>query len=348
MTIPYRTRRILQRLCITVSVLVLLAAALLLCWFLWLQRYVVYTENGAHFDFDISLEFSPGKTPVQPQPEATGELIYGKQEEAGATFTQLSHFTGFYIDIEALQSATANAGFSKLNEQLDLLPKGSTVMVDMKDGKSGYTYETALGATMDTVDIQQVSQLLNRMKGEGFYLIARVPAFREIQYFLDDERGRVPYGLPQDGGNGALWKYDGSYWLNPAKDGALTHIIKVINELRGLGFHEVVLDDFWFPKTSMMIFPNNKEKVINDAAATLVSACATDTFAVSFVRKDTAMVMPQGKSRLYLKEVVATDAAQIAQQSGLANPEINVVFFAQTNDTRYDTYCVLRPLEMAR
>ena len=44
--IPYRTRKFLRSLFIGLAALVLAAAALLVCWMLWLGRYVVYTEDG--------------------------------------------------------------------------------------------------------------------------------------------------------------------------------------------------------------------------------------------------------------------------------------------------------------
>ena len=45
MTIPYRIRRLLRHIAVTAVVLVLFCAALLASWLLWLNRYVVYTEE---------------------------------------------------------------------------------------------------------------------------------------------------------------------------------------------------------------------------------------------------------------------------------------------------------------
>ena len=57
MIIPYRVQQALRRLGIGLLVILVLAMVVLLCWFLWLQRYVVYTEDGAKLNFDISLQF---------------------------------------------------------------------------------------------------------------------------------------------------------------------------------------------------------------------------------------------------------------------------------------------------
>ena len=46
-------------------------------------------------------------------------------------------------------------------------------------------------------------------------------------------------------------------------------------------------------------------------------------------------------------DAVAANAASIAQQSGLENPAVNLVFLTEVHDTRFDAYSVLRPLEAA-
>ena len=50
---------------------------------------------------------------------------------------------------------------------------------------------------------------------------------------------------------------------------------------------------------------------------------------------------------MYLEGVEAGDADQAAQDSGVADTAVNLVFLAQSHDTRYDTYGVLRPLASA-
>ena len=46
MTIPYRTRRVLKRLGSALLALALVAIFVLMCWLLWLDRFVVYTRDG--------------------------------------------------------------------------------------------------------------------------------------------------------------------------------------------------------------------------------------------------------------------------------------------------------------
>ena len=345
MIIPYRAQQALRRLGIGLLVLLVMAAVLLLCWFLWLQRYVVYTEDGAKLDFDISLQFPEGEVAQPPQPGESVELIYGDEIEAtGPAAKELTRFSGYYVDIAAMRE-----DFSAVLEQVDILPNGAAVMLDMKSIRGEFCYNTSLGHIADDVPIDQLSQLIARLKEQGCYLIAKVPAFRDYHFFMDDERTRVPYGLARDGGNGSLWMdKEKCYWFNPASEGAMTYLIQIVSEIRLLGFNEVVFDDFCFPDTDMYTFLSDELQAINNAAATLVTTCATDTFAVSFVRQQADLKLPEGRTRLYIKGAAVSELGAIAERTGFADPTVQLGFLIETNDTRFDTYCVLRPLDMAR
>jgi uncharacterized lipoprotein YmbA len=86
---------------------------------------------------------------------------------------------------------------------------------------------------------------------------------------------------------------------------------------------------------------------VEAAAATLVTACATDHFAVSFLAYQPDLILPEGNCRLYLADVAAADVSDMLSQTVVADKLRKVVFFAQTNDTRYDVCGTLRPLELA-
>jgi hypothetical protein len=137
------------------------------------------------------------------------------------------------------------------------------------------------------------------------------------------------------------------YWLNPASEGTLDYLRQIAAELRLLGFDEVLFDDFRFPDTTNIYCPYDREETIAATAASLVKICATDTFAVSFGTKDAAFPLPEGRSRLYFIGAAAADAANLAQQTGLEDAPIRVVFLTDLLDTRFDSYGVLRPITSA-
>ena len=346
--IPYRTRKFLRSLLIGLAALVLAAAALLVCWMLWLGRYVVYTDEGVKLDFSLNPQFPQGVAPEKPGPAPTVDMHIN--EGQGSQFpTELVSFRGYYVTAQDLVE-----DFDTTGSWLRALPRGSTVALQVKDVEGYFYYSSSLGRKKDQVNISQMDQLIQELKAKGHYLIARLPAFQDRYFFLDNERERVPYGLAQDGGNGSLWldknnEGGACYWFNPETDGCMSFLIQIMTELKGLGFREVILDDFRFPNTSMIKYdPDDQPEVLNTAADTLVRACATDSFAVSFACRDTDLVIPEGRARLFLTGVLAADAAIMADKTSFADKTTHVGFLTDLHDTRFDSYCVLRPIIAAQ
>lgn len=343
--IPYRARRGLRRFFAVFLTLALIAILLLLCWLLWLNRYVIYTRDGAKLDFDMSLQFSEGVAPQETQPSPTVQIHYGSSGGAQENVsTELMQFGGYYVDLTMLTEH-----FDEIQNQIKALPEKTAILLDVKSIKGEFYYTSALGGGSGDFDTAKMDSLIQEIQQAGHYLIARIPAFQEYDYILADERERVPYGLPKKGGNGSLWldREGPCYWLDPASDGTVTYLIQIISELRGLGFDEVVLADYRFPATDAISYEKDKNQALTDTAATLVKACATDSFCVSFARSGADLQLPDGRTRLYLVGAAAADAAALANQASFADPKIQVVFLTDLNDTRFDEFSVLRPLDSA-
>ncbi len=346
MTIPYRVRRALQKIAISVGVLALISITAFAAWMLWLNRYIVYTDDGAKLDFNVPLNQSGG---VIAQPPTVGidvNITYGDTDELlGAPAGSLQQMEGVVVTGDML--TTTNIAATKT--ALEALPAGSTVLLDVRNVRGEFYYSSALGQDAVKTDTAAVTSIIKDLQSKGCYLIARFPAFRDRWYFLDDEAGRVPYGLPLKGGNGSLWedtsiKNMSHYWFNPASTGTLNFLVQIVTELRNMGFDEVVFSDFRFPNTDKIKFTGDKTEALNAAAKTLVQACATDSFAISFV--GTHFTLPEGRCRIYLENVAAADIPSITASLTLENPAVQLVFFTDTMDTRYTAYSVLRPLDV--
>ena len=101
--IPYRVRQGLLRAGIVVLVLVLIVASVGLCWFLWLQRYVIYTKDrGVVIDMSLSEQVPEGQI-AEISPPETVPVHYTDGEEEEATGNQLRQMLGFYADAETLK-----------------------------------------------------------------------------------------------------------------------------------------------------------------------------------------------------------------------------------------------------
>lgn len=337
MIFSYRARRILRNVALILLGLLALAAFIWGIWFLWLERFVIYTRDGAVLNFGLWEQPAEGEAAVEPEPEGTVSIYYDDGSSAIAD-TELKQLVGYYIDSEAL-----HADLSVVREDIKKLPAGTPVLLDVKSIYGNSNYSSSVSDRHNTdVDTAAVDELIKLLDSNGMYLIARLPAFRDYYYGWPT----VPNGLltPQ----GYLWtNTQNFYWLNPAKEGTMTFLIETVNELQSLGFDEVVFSHFNFPDTDEIVFDGDRAQTLADAAQTLVTTCASDTFAVSFTTEAGALSLPTGRSRLYLENVSAADAAAMAQLTGVENPAVELVFLTEYHDTRFDVYSVLRPFSSA-
>lgn len=342
MNIPYRTRRLLQRIGVTTLAVLAVAALVLFFWFVWLQRFVVYTrEDGAIIDLNVSQDWSGGVLAVPPEPAEEFPIYYNEGENALNVTRELTQLVGYYADQAALQK-----DLDAVLEQVKALPRGTPVMLDVKNTKGAFFYSSLVGEERNSkIDPQQMDALIEAIDKNGNYLIARLPALRNYYYAVEHTRD----GLPTK--KGYLWvdRTDGGYyyWLNPAKEGTQGYLLQIIDELKNLGFDEVVLDQFRFPDTKEIVFSGDQAEELNKAANTLVSVGSTEVFTVSFVGASPDLVLPEGRCRLYLEGINAANADTVAQGTGIQELSTRLVFLTEVHDTRFDTYSVLRPLEAA-
>ena len=346
MTIPYRTRRVLKRLCTVLLALALMAVFVLMCWLLWLDRFVVYTKDGVYLDFDRERPLSGSlATPTEPRP--TVSIHYGDDDmEVSGELQQLS---GFYITEADLSAPSGSRSpqedsavkIDLLIEKVKKLPAGTPVMLEIKNIKGRFFYDSTVSSQRSNlINTEKVDELISALNSQGVYLIGKLPAFRDYHFGLNN----VPSGLHHSSGR-YLWMDEmGCYWLNPANQGAITYLTQILAELKGLGFDEAVFDHFRFPDTENILVTGDKAEIIASAAKTLVLACATDVFGVSFIGNP-GFPLPEGRSRLYMENVGGADCEAVAGQTGLESPDIHLVFIAESLDTRYDKYSVLRPID---
>ncbi len=338
MIFSYRTRQFLRKLTRLLLVLVLLLAVALVCFAVWLRRFVVYTPDGVRLDLSVGKGQSAGKVPSRPADLNIGmEFLPPEASQPDGPVIQ-QRLAGYYIAPEMVQKDMAG-----LRAQLAQLPAGTAVMLDVKSFWGYFFYNSDWGPGSDSYNLPEMDALIADLAASELHLIARLPALRDYEYALDN----VSSGLPTK--KGYLWTDDsGCYWLDPTDDGTLTHLIQITRELRNLGFDEVVFKDFYVPESNKIVFIADRKEAVEAAAATLVTACATDSFAVSFVGYTLDLRLPEGNCRLYLENVAAAEVEDVLSQVQLSDKAMRVVFLAQTHDTRYDVCGTLRPLDLAQ
>lgn len=340
MNIPYRYRRILNRVGTLALILVLLFVVTWVCWVVWLQRYVIYTSDGATLDFNQSSYDVIGEEAVKPKAEANISIFYNEGADAINTSNDMTLLNGYYITSEMFQT-----DFDNVMLQIERLPAGTAVMIDMKGAYGSFFYASNLGDAIQSAstNIEQVATLVAKLHSKGFYTIARVSAFRD-RNFGENHVTSGLYMLSRAG----LWMDDGGmYWLDPTSATTTSWISSVVLELKEMGFNEVVLDNFYFPNSTQYIFNGDKVAALESAATTILSSCASSNFVISFCTNDATFRLPEGRCRLYVSGVNASGISTTASQVTFEDKEIGLVFLSESADTRYDEYSVLRSLYMA-
>lgn len=340
MSIPYRTRRVLSHIGTILLILVLIGIVAWLCWVIWLQRYVVYIDGGATLDFSRSSNEVSGELAVPPVAEQNISIYYNEGANAINTTNELTQLNGYYITSEMFQNNIAS-----VLSNIERLAAGTPVMIDMKGPYGSFFYSSQLGDAVisQSTDIAAVTDLVNKLQSKGFYTIARVSAFRD-RSFGDTHVSSGLYMLSRAG----LWMDEGGmYWLDPTNATTTNWIASVVLELRGMGFDEVVLTDFRFPNSDKYIFTGDKTAALETAAATLMDACESNNFTLSFCVENADFNLPEGRSRLYLEDVSAANIGTKAAQVTFDDPQIRLVFITEAADTRFEEYGILRSLDVA-
>lgn len=344
MHLTFKTRRRIQRVATVALIVLLIVILVAFCWNIWVARYVVYTRDGAALDFsreplpEINEFVSSGQSEILE----TVPIFYNEGSDSVDLSQELTALNGYYIDYDMLKGTSMD----EIKADLNQLKAGTPIMLELKGGYGSFYYTSGLTGAVSSasVNVSAVDELIQYIRSKGFYMIARVSAFRDYDF----GNRNVTSGLYVKSRIGLWMDSGGCYWLDPTSANTLGWITSVVNEVRGLGFNEVVLDNFRFPaETDKYIFNGNMDEAITNAATTLMANCATDTFVVSFCGATPTFPLPEGRSRLYLSGVQAQEVGAKASQFTYENPAGRLVFLSDTNDTRFDAYSVLRPLSVA-
>lgn len=339
MILPYRTRRFFRGLGIAALILALILVLVWIIWMVWLDRYVVYTRDGAVLDFDLPPQVASGEVALPPEDDFTVSIYYNEGDNTISLSTELTQVAGYYISAQMLEQE-----MDLVMAQLRKLPAGTPVMVEMKDIQGRFFFDTTLGPVRSTIDADAMNELLNFLRLSEFYTIAKFPALRDYYYGLD----HVSDGIFLKSGMGLWMDDDRCYWLNPNSQNTQSYIIQTITELKLMGFDEVVLGDFSVPRSDGLKFNYDRNESLSAAAKNIIDACGTDRFAISFCIAETGFILPEGRARVYMENAPASETGALAEAMSFTDASVRLVFITDLNDTRFDAYGVLRPLTTAQ
>ena len=169
MNIPYRTRLMMKRFS---TVAFFLAVVLLIAWFcsvVWLERYIVYSRDGAELDLSFSSHDVVGEVAAPPSPGQEISIYYNEGENAIEISNELTQLDGYYIDTTTLTNNIAGVW-----DLLEPLNKGTPIMIDLKGGYGSFYYSSTVPEAMasQSVSVASVDELIKHMREQGFYTIA--------------------------------------------------------------------------------------------------------------------------------------------------------------------------------
>ena len=153
MSLTYRTKRRLQRAGLIGLIVLLVVILAGFCWVIWLERYVVYTREGATLNFEWREPVGSGQLALPPSAGETVPIYVNEGMDAIDLNRELSQMNGYYIDGDTLQNDVAGA-----RDIVASLPANTAVMVELKSIKGNFYYSTQLDSakTVQDVDIEAI------------------------------------------------------------------------------------------------------------------------------------------------------------------------------------------------
>lgn len=338
--LTFSAKRRLHRAGLIALILLMVSILVWFCWVVWAERYVVYSREGAVIDLNLPERIGGGQVAAPPAADETISIYINEGSDAINTSAELQQITGYYVDQDLLIENVQG-----VKNTVATLPAGTAVMLELKNiyGRFNYTSSLSFAQMAGNVDTAAVDDLITEITSRNLYAIALIPAFRERNYVIQ----RNSFFLKTSNGYG--WEDEQNcYWLDPTDSGSLNWIMQITEELRTLGFDEVVFTEFRIPSSDRISFSGDRNAAIKVAAQKIVDTCGSANFTISFVTNDPSFTLPEGgMSRIYLENVGAKDADAAAAKLTVPDTAVNLVFMATTTDTRYDKYSALRPIIIA-
>ncbi len=333
MRIPYRNKLMIKKVLRILGISLVIFVVFFIAMLIYLDPNILYDRQGAHLTYDAPASESATANTVGQLPAEPPEIIYVNKEPEDEPIAESG---GYYITTKMLQEP------EKVLQQLQTIKSPCAVMIELKSIFGNFYYSTSIGgAEKASIDVNVVDNIIQYLKDNGFYMIASVTAFSDFNFALDNQS----CGLPLK--SGALWMDErGCYWLDPASETVISYLMQIIRELSAKGFQEVAFSDFRFPVSNNIYYPSEltSTQIIHNAADQITSFFQGSNVTVSFCVTDTDFPAEACQGRLYVSEVDGSKVERFNQVYGEHAGIRELVFLANSRDTRFDELAVLRPL----
>lgn len=317
----YRNKLLIKRLLIFIGILILLIVVVAAAAVLYLGKYVVYTEDGAYFSF--LHQDAPAETSAAPVTVGSEyELIMGDP----VSVTEILGRDDLYI---------ADSEIQGLYLDYDTLKDGSTLAsIDLSSGEINTLMLEMRRAGDPIIDSLLVQQFIHRAQEQNIRLIALFNALTDDTYAETHQN----LGLQLYDGLGLWAGYNSGYFLDLRQDGVITYLTDQIRSLNEMGFHEVVLDEFFLPESGYVDYGND-ERTLEESTIDAYNALLEATVGICDIGllirdADTGHQALDAADHLF----VCFHSGSEVQEYLEDHPEHYVVFITDSHDTRFDAH----------
>ena len=237
----YRGRTKLQT-ALTILIVILTVVLLLsVAAFFFLQKYMVYTDDGqARLELPFLQQSSPPPSvPTQSEPLVIVTAEPTPSPEPTPAPVQIPEV--FPVSLFRAAVTEGNA------QQLVASAGGNAALLNLKanDGSLGYVSSLPQAISLRSSESDpDLNGQLRTLTGSGLYTVARISCFK------DNLAPKADPSLAIKTNSSYNWR-DGEdvRWMNPSMEAARNYIVGICGELSLMGFDELLLDNACWPTT---------------------------------------------------------------------------------------------------
>lgn len=186
-------------------------------------------------------------------PDVTNDTLIDNPTDEQINPPADSHVSNNKIpeNVKAVYTTGWVMGTKKIRESVITALKENgynAVVIDIKDEAGQLSYDSSVQTAIDIKASQKmisnITDVINELKAEGFYVIGRIVTFKDPLYA--SKVSSIAYKTS----DGSVWKdYNGNAWPNPYNTSSWDYPIALAKEAAELGFEEIQFDYIRFPSS---------------------------------------------------------------------------------------------------